>query len=575
VSDDSVQKRLSAILAADVAGYTRLMEKDSDGTVAAWQTARSDAVDPSIAKHAGRIVKLTGDGFLAEFATVQDAVECAITMQQKLVRNALNFRMGVNLGDIIDDGQDIHGEGVNIAARIEALADPGGICISGSIHEQVRNRLNCQFEDMGEHEVKHVSAPVRVYRVSVDEIGSVKTSPDLLTIPDKVSIAVLPFDNMSGDPEQEYFVDGVVEDILTTLSKIEHLFVIARNSSFAYKGQSVDIRTVGAELGVRYVLEGGVRKSGNRVRLTAQLIDCEGGQHVWAERYDGVLDDVFELQDRITQEIVTALEIKISEGEQVRIWRERSGSPLVYEHFHKARVLYLKFSKDNNQQAQTGFEKALSVNPDYIPAIILLGFCHAEAARFGWTDDVEASWIKAMEFGQRAIDIDPEYGHGTSVIGYVNLFKGEFEAAVKNAEKSVALSLNNADTNHVAAMIQIYAGNASEGIRLENHALRLNPLMPTNSQVDLGRAYIHAGEFQAAKDLLLMVVVRHPQWITARTLLVAALSGLGEEDDARQQVNEIMRINPRFSADHWATKFPYQHQSDLDAIIQPLKAMGL
>jgi adenylate cyclase len=355
MNDSGVTKRLSAILAADIAGYTRLMESDSDGTVAAWKAARTETIDPSIAKHSGRIVKHTGDGFLAEFETVQAAVECAVAMQDGLKSSSLKFRMGINLGDIIDDGEDIHGEGVNIAARIEALAEEGGVSLSGGAYEQVRNRLDCRFEDTGEHEVKHVTAPVRVYRILSTQGEFVTNLPvEELQLPDKPSIAVLPFDNMSGDPEQEYFVDGIVEDILTTLSKIPALFVTARNSSFKYKGQSPDLRDVGRDLGVKYVVEGSVRKAGNSVRVTAQLIDTLDGKHVWADKYDGELDDIFELQDRITREIVIRLEVNLTEGEQVSIWRERSGSPLVYETFVKARDHYIRFSRGCSEFRVTG-----------------------------------------------------------------------------------------------------------------------------------------------------------------------------------------------------------------------------
>ena len=577
MTDDGRQRRLSAILAADVAGYTRLVEQDTEGTVAAWKSARTDIIDPAIADHSGRIVKHTGDGFLSEFPTVQQAVECAIDMQEGLAASPLDFRMGINIGDVIDDGEDIHGEGVNIAARIEALADPGGISISGGVYDQVRNRLDHQFEDLGEHEVKNVSAPVRVYKVAIvrPTSGQPKGDTTELVLPDKPSIAVLPFDNMSGDPEQEFFVDGVVEDILTTLSKIRHLFVIARNSSFVYKGRSVDIRAVGAELGVQYVLEGSVRKAGNNVRLSAQLIDCEDGHHLWAERYDGQLDDVFELQDRITQKIVTALEVELAEGEQVRIWRERSGSPLVYEHFHKARDLYFAFAKDTNQQAQAEVERALSINPTYAPALILLGYIHADAARFGWTDDLEVSRVESLDCGRQAIDSDPESGEAYAHLGYLHLFMRDYESALEAAQKAVALSPNSSDACHTASMIQLYAGNAAEGARLARQALRLNPLMPTNSQLILGQALIHVDEYEEAISVLESVARRRPRWLTARTMLVAARSRMGETDEAKRLAAEVLRINPRFTVARWGDRFPYRDRGELDALMAPLLEAGL
>ena len=280
MADQSTQRRLAAILAADVVGYTRLMEKDADGTVAAWQAARADVIRPNALDHSGKLVKLTGDGFLIEFPTVLDAVNCAVAVQKELESSPLDFRIGVHMGDIIDDGEDIHGEGVNVAARLEGLGDAGGICISGSVHEQVRNRIDVTYDDLGEKEVKNVSAPVRVYAIRLDGAEAPASKPVTAPI-DKPSIAVLPFDNLSGDPEQEYFSDGITEDIITALSHIRQFFVIARNSTFTYKGRAVDVQTIAKDLGVRYVLEGSVRKSGKRLRISAQLIDGETGSHIW------------------------------------------------------------------------------------------------------------------------------------------------------------------------------------------------------------------------------------------------------------------------------------------------------
>jgi adenylate cyclase len=322
MADSPDRRRLAAVLAADVAGYTRLMEQDTDGTVAAWKAARDDVIEPIVADHAGRIVKLTGDGFLVEFPAVQDAVKCAIALQEGLAASTLDFRMGVNLGDIVDDGHDIHGEGVNIAARIEALADAGGISISGSVHEQVRNRIDAAYEDRGEHEVKHVSAPVRVYAIRLVSSDSEKlTEATPPPLPDKPSVAVLPFDNMSGDPEQNYFADGITEDIITEISKIDALFVISRNSTFTYKGKTAKAQDICRDLGVRHVVEGSVRKSGDRVRVTAQLIDGKSGGHIWAERFDRALVDIFAVQDEITEQIVRALEVNLVDEARARLAR--------------------------------------------------------------------------------------------------------------------------------------------------------------------------------------------------------------------------------------------------------------
>ena len=320
-----VRRRLAAILAADVAGYTRLMEEDTDGTVAAWQDAREDVINPRVAEFSGDLVKLTGDGFLVEFSTVQDAVKCAISMQNDLAQSSLNFRVGINIGDIVDDGEDIHGEGVNIAARLEGLAEPGGIWISGDVYNQVRNRIEAEYEDMGQQDVKNVSVPVHAYSIRLKfaapttPSASDASTPEILERP---AVAVLPFDNMSGDEEQEYFADGITEDIITELAKWAWFPVIARNSTFAFKGQSSDVRLVAEELGARYVVEGSVRKGGNRVRITAQLIDAATGHHVWAERYDRELEDVFAVQDEITMNLAGAIMPELSADQQKQALRK-------------------------------------------------------------------------------------------------------------------------------------------------------------------------------------------------------------------------------------------------------------
>ena len=385
MSDSSVTKRLSAILAADIAGYTRLMEMDSDGTVAAWKAARSNVIDPSIAEHAGRIVKHTGDGFLAEFSTIQSAVQCAIAMQDGLTSSPLEFSMGVNLGDIIDDGEDIHGEGVNIAARIEALAPNGGICISGMVHESVRNRIDHQFENMGEHEVKHVSRSVHVFRVVMDNavidgVEPTKTEMVNMALPDKPSIAVLPFENMSSDPDQEYFADGLTEDIITAMAYVPWIFVIARNSSFTYKGAAADVRKVGQELGVRYVLEGSIRRQGQRLRVIGQLINAETGAHIWAEKYDGVIEDGFDVQDRLTEAVVAAIAPTIRAAEMERASRKQTKNLDAYDHYLRALA---DLNRAETSHAAVHLEQAISLAPDYAKAMAIRAWCYT--VRLAWT----------------------------------------------------------------------------------------------------------------------------------------------------------------------------------------------
>jgi len=375
-----VERRLAAIMAADVAGYSRLMGEDEEGTLAALKAIRREIGDPMIAEHRGRIVKTTGDGLLVEFPSVVDAVRCAVEMQREIaLRNTaipqarrIEYRIGINLGDVIIDEQDIYGGGVNVAARLEALADPGRICVSRVVRDQVRDKLDFTFEDLGEQQVKNIARPVRVYRIPVTEASPLRVS---LPLPDKPSLAVLPFQNLSGDPEQEYFVDGVVEEIITAISRLPWLFVIARNSSFAYKGKSPDLRQVGRELGVRYVLEGSVRKAGKRVRITGQLIDTTSGAHIWADRFDGALDDIFELQDEVASHVVGAIEPKLRQSEIERAGRKPTESLDAYDLYLRALAQFHKYNEAGMREAVVLLKRALAIDPSYAPAAALTGWC--------------------------------------------------------------------------------------------------------------------------------------------------------------------------------------------------------
>lgn len=371
MAEERIQRRLAAIMAADVVGYSRLMGEDETGTLAALKQHRAALIDPTIAEHQGRIVKLMGDGVLVEFASVVDAVECAFNIQRSMMeRNAdtpdskrIMFRIGVNLGDIIIEGDDIYGDGVNVAARLEGEADPGGICISGDTYRQVVGKIDIAFEDLGERTLKNIAAPVRAYRWhSGKSAAQAETATPPPPPPDKPSIAVLPFDNMSGDTEQEYFADGLVEDIITTLSKIPDLLVVARNSTFTYKGQAVDIKQVGREQGVRYVLEGSVRKVGQRIRVTTQLIDATTGNHVWAERYDRELVDIFDLQDELTREVAIAMQLKLTSGAQAEYWTRSTESVAAWEQLMKGTELFLRHTKADNRQALDHFERAMALD---------------------------------------------------------------------------------------------------------------------------------------------------------------------------------------------------------------------
>ncbi len=590
MSSEHLERRVAAILAADVAGYSRLMGADEEGTLAHLKSFRKTLVDPKIAEHRGHIVKTTGDGMLVEFASAVDAARCAAEIQRGMAEqnadtpqdNRIKFRIGVHVGDIIIDDNDIFGDGVNIAARLEGIAEPGGVCISDDAHRQVRGKVDISFDDMGSQTLKNIAEPMRVWRMRISgeaasaflqsaSFGPLQSRP----FPDKPSIAVLPFQNMSGDPEQEYFADGIAEDVLTTLSKVQELMVIARYSSFVFKGQTRDIREIGRILGTRYVLEGSVRKIGNRVRLTAQLIDSLDGHHLWADRYDGSVDDVFDLQDRITQEIVSALEVKLAFGEQVRVWRKRSGSPLVYEYFLKGQSLYVNFDKHTHAQARAEFERALEINPVFTPALYLLGLTLTDQARFGWEQERAATYEAALDCAARALAADPGCGEAYTVIGYVRTFQRRHEEAVTAGEKAIALIPSGAAAYHMAGMYHGYAGDFQKAALYEEQAQRLSPIDLNVSMVDEARARFHLGDFIAARDTALRVLTEKPRWLTAQTTLIAALWSLGREDDARIVAKELLTGHPSFSLSRWARGLPYRRQEDLDALLNPLRMAGL
>jgi adenylate cyclase len=582
-----VERRLAAVLAADIAGYSRLMGRDEEGTLVRLKAVRSELIDPAINAYRGRIVKTTGDGMLVEFASAVDAARSAIDVQRGMTAKnngvaqdqRVEFRVGIHVGDIIVDDNDIFGDGVNIAARLESIADPGGICISDDAYRQVRGKVDIIFEDMGMRTLKNIAEPIRAWRIRpYGEASFARQSmlpQQARSLSGKPSIAVLPFQNMSGDAEQEYFADGIAEDVLTTLSKIQELMVIARNSSFAFKGQTKDAREIGQILGARYLLEGSVRKAGNRVRLTAQLIDSRDGGHLWADRFDGGVEDVFDLQDRITQEIVAALEVRLAVGESARVWRKRSGSPLAYEYLLKGRVLYVNFARHTHAQARNEFELALKINPSFLPALYLLGLTLTDQARFGWEKDQASTYQAALNCADQALAIDPSFGEAYLVIGYVCTFQRRHDEAVVAGEKAITLGPSSSDAHHMAGMYHGYAGNFRKAVVYEEHAQRLSPLERNESMVDEARAKFHLGEFSAAYDIISHVLKERPHWLTAQTTLIASLWNLGCQDEARVAARGLLVGHPAFSLSRWAFLLPYRREVDLDAMMAPLRMAGL
>jgi len=583
---NEVNRRLVAVFSADVEGYSRLMGADEVGTLKGL-TERRAILDKTIADHRGRIANTAGDSVLAEFASAVDAVQCAVDAQAALdaantdlpPTKRIRFRIGIHIGDVMVRGGDLFGDGVNIAARLQTVAQAGGVCISGATYEQVRKILPLAFTDLGAQQVKNIEEPIRAY--SAGNLADLPNAAALATLtkppplPEKPSIAVLPFQNMSGDPEQEYFADGIAEDVLTTLSKIPDMLVIARNSSFVFKGQARDIRDIGRILGVRYLLEGSVRRAGKRVRLTAQLIDSLDGGHIWADRFEGDLDDVFELQDRITQDIVAALEVRLTYGEETRIWRKRSGSPLAYEHFLKGRNLYLKFAKHTHVLARIELERAMAINPAFVPAMGLMGYVLTDQVRFGWENNERTSYEAALDYCERAVTADPTSDFACSSLGYPYLFLRRHDDAVVAGEKAIALGPSSAGSYHMAGMFHGYAGNFRKSSEHEEQAQRLSPLSRNESMVDEARAKFHLGHFAAARDVASRVLADKPRWLTAQTTLAVSLWNLGNEDEARATVRKMAANHPNLTATRWAQRLPYRRQSDLDTFMTPLRLAGM
>jgi len=560
-------------LAADVVGYSRLMGEDEAGTLNALRQLRTELLAPKVSGHRGKVVKSMGDGWLVEFASVADAVTCAIEMQEGLAGNEnIKLRVSVHLGDITHEDDDIYGDGVNIAARLQEIAEPGGIVISDIARRSIDGKLAAAFVDLGAQDLKNIAEAIIAYGWGMTALVGASTA---LPLPDKPSIAVLPFENMSGDPEQEYFVDGLTEDIITILSKVSGLLVISRNSTFLYKGQAIDVGKVAKELNVRYVVEGSVRKSGDRVRITAQLIDGTSDHHVWAERYDRRLDDVFELQDEMTREIVTSLEVKLSEGEQVRVWRRQAGDFSAYEHFARGRERYMDFSRESNAQAIVELQTALDINPNFGAAYAFLGWVETSNARFGWSDNRDEALERAREYAEQAIANADDPGIGYALLGTVNFYQGKFEDAVAATKQAVNISPSNADCYQIFAKANIAVGNWNEAVHAAESALRLNPLIPENSLVELARAQFHLERFKECYESAVQVIERKPAWLTARVLAAAAAASLGRTDDSKVQISEILRKNPKFSVSKWARYQTYENDSDLQVYVSGLLNAGL
>ena len=548
-------RRLAAILAADVAGYSRLMGADEEGTHERLKAHLRQVVDPKIAEHRGRIVKNTGDGFLAEFPSVVDAVRCAAEIQRGMAeRNAsstpdkrIEFRVGINLGDVIVEEHDIFGDGVNVAARLEALAEPGGICVSRVVRDQVRDRFSHTFEDLGDLQVKNIARPVRVYRVrdasSLDEQPA-PASPR--SLPEKPSIAVLPFANMSGDPEQEYFADGIVEEIITALSRIRWLFVIARNSTFTYKGQIIDPRQVGRDLGVRYLLEGSVRRGGGRVRITAQLVEAETGAHLWADRFDGLLEDVFDLQDRVALNVASAIEPALQVAETARSVTRPPTDITAYDLYLRAYATHMSAGPQAGGALRL-LEQAIERDPYYGPALALAAVCCGRRYTIGGSEDPEADNRKAASFARRALQVAGEDPAVLANAAYALAFLGEdIGAMMALVDRALALNPSFARGWYISGTLRLLAGQLDTAIEHAGNSLRLSPRERVGwAQFVIGAAHFFSLRFEEAVPKFLLVMQEDPSSTTTYRSLAACYAHMGRIEEAREVIARLRAITSR------------------------------
>jgi adenylate cyclase len=546
MAEERINRKLAAILAADVVGYSRLMASDEEGTLAALKRHRQTVFEPAVAAHHGRIVKLIGDGTIVEFASVVDAVNCALSVQrsgdslqeENLQQPKIVLRIGINLGDVIIEGDDIYGDGVNIAARLEPVAAPGGICISSIVNESIGNRIDVRFEDGGQINVKNIDRPIRIWRwhPAADATAPNGRHHNSGNPQPHAAIAVLPFTNMSGDPEQEYFSDGISEDIITDLSKIADLMVIARNSSFAYKGRSVDVRSVARELGVQSVLEGSIRRVGNRVRITAQLIDATSGGHLWGDRYDRDLTDIFEVQDDVTRRIVDALKVTLSPAEKERLAETKTSNLAAYDFLLRGREFMLGNERNRMtfEQAITYFKKALEHDPNYSQAYACLGFAHIFDYQNRWTDDPDSSLLLAKQYAGQAIEKDPNEPLARCVSAMAASLEKDLDRARSEIDVALSLNPNFALAHNLRGSNRIYSGKPLEAIPEIEHGMRLDPALSSQFLHFLGMAYLLAGKYETAAALLRQRIVLVPRTDFSRALLASALGHLGEFDEARQ-----------------------------------------
>ncbi len=620
-----LEHKLTAILYADVAGYSRLTGEDEEGTHRRL-SASLDAITSSIKEHNGKVMHFAGDAVLADFATVSDAVICAVTIQRDLGdRNRdlpedrkVHFRMGVNLGEVIVDRGEIYGDGVNIAARLESLAEPGGICVSDFVHGALGNKLPLDYEFMGEQRVKNIAEPVKAYRarlkpdavlptpgvlprirrrrqrliiastavvvlaIGLSVIAWLARSPSIsepvsqdsaaLPMPAKFSIAVLPFNSMSDDSEQEYFADGMTEDLITDLSKVSGLFVIARTSSFAYKGRVFDVREVARELRVRYVLEGSVRKAGDRIRINAQLIDATTGGHVWAERYDRQLIDIFDLQNEVTEHIVTALAVRLTPQESERVTHRSTNNVTAYDHFLRGLALG---RTTNYEEAREEYQQAIDSDPGFARAYGALSVTYTFAVQYGRSTDPQSDKERAFALAKKAIAIDDNVPQVHFALGFAYLNNRDHRQAVNAVRRAIELDPGYTDAFGLLAWIHSHAGDPQEALRVLEKAKRLNPYPSAGTLAVQGLAFFLAGDLDEAIEVHQASLDSNPELTSSRIYLSATFSRSGRLDEAEWEATEILTQNPGFSVERWISTQPYKDPAERDRLREDLLRAGL
>lgn len=588
---ERVERRLAAVLAADIAGYSRLMGRDEERTLAELKVLRKTLVDTSIAAHRGRIVKTTGDGMLVEFVSAVDAARCALEVQRAMVEHNIDvpqelrieFRIGIHVGDIIIDENDIFGDGVNIAARLEGIAKPGGVCISDDAHRQIRGKMDIAFDDMGVQMLKNIAEPMHTWHVrpaadlALPSRSAGKPSQaGGPALPNKPSIVVLPFDNMSAEAGQDYLADGIVEAITAALSCIRSFFVIARSSAFTYKGRATDVRAIGRELGVAYLLEGSVQKAGNRLRIIVQLIETEGGAHVWNSRYDGLLDEFFDLQDRITQQVAGALQPSIHMAEIERSRRRRPQDLGSYDYTIRAMPHAWVLEKEESGKALELLETALAIDPEYPLALALAGWCHAQRSVYNWADDISDSKTMARELAERAANLSGDDPLILTVLAAVNTFVRNYGTARVLLDRALALDPNCAWAWSRLGWIENYSDRPQNALRHFERALRLSPIDPMNfnNYAGIGSAHEVAQDYDKAVEFYRRALQERPHATWIYRNLTSALAGAGRTDEAKAAFAEMMRSYPGLTASKYKEAMVFSGAT-LDRMARFLQSLGL